>query len=283
MDTIQEKACAKLNLGLDITGKRADGYHTLSTVMHSIDLYDVLDFCKQPDGVRTYETDAPALPMDAHNLVCRAASLFCDTLQISEGFSIMLKKRIPMGAGLAGGSSDAAAVLRGLNRLFDAKQSPAALARLAEPLGADVPYCIGGGTALAEGTGERLSMLPSLPACGILLAKPAVSVSTKWAYDAVDQAGQTRHPDMKGVVEALRRQDLDAVCAKMENAFEPVIISAFPVIGEIKARMLENGAKGALMTGSGSCVFGIYTDRAAMERTEEKIKSISCEFFYKIW
>ena len=283
MDIILEKAYAKVNLGLDIIGKRSDGYHELSMIMHSIDLYDELLIKKETDGKRYYHTDSSNLKMDETNLVCRAAELFCQTYDVEEGFSVDLKKRIPMAAGLAGGSSDAAATLRGLNRLFEKNVSLAELAALGNSLGADVPYCVFGKTALAEGTGEKLRMLSDLPKLGYLLVKPDVGISTKWAYDMIDKTLGYEHPDIVGIAEAIQCRNTEKIFEKMGNSFESVIIPVYPVIGEIKKIMEENGAKKALMSGSGSAVFGIYDNPDKMKKTEEKIKLLNTEFFYKIW
>lgn len=283
MKTIQQKAFAKVNLGLDIISRRPDGYHEVSMVMHSINLYDELIIKKTEDGKRYYSTDASELKMDDSNLVCKAAELFCATYGIEDGFSIELKKTIPMAAGLAGGSSDAAAVLRGLNELFGIGVSIEELKRLGKKIGADVPYCVMGNTALAEGIGEILTQLPAPPECGYLIVKPNVDVSTKWAYEQIDSAKDLNHPDIQGLVDALKENNQDKMTSKMGNIFESVIEAKYPIIKEIKSMMEENGAKKALMSGSGPTVFGIFNDKVAMELAAEKIKYLEHECIYKIW
>lgn len=283
MDILREKAYAKVNLGLDIISKRPDGYHEVSMVMHSIDLCDEIVIKKTGDNSRTYTTDSLKLPMDSSNLVCKAAELFCNTYNIEEGFSIELVKRIPMAAGLAGGSSDAAAVLRGLNELFQVKATTEELMKLGKKLGADVPYCVMGKTALAEGIGEILSEIPSPEFKYWLIVKPDVDVSTKWAYDEIDYATDLKHPDIKGLVCAIENSDYDTVYRKMENIFETVINEKYPIINDIRVVMEECGAKKAMMSGSGPTVFGIFDTKDALNEAAEKINLLKHEFIYKIW
>lgn len=282
MEMIQEKAYAKVNLGLDILSKRPDGYHEVSMVMHSIDLCDDINIKKSKDGKRTYVTDSTKLPMDGTNLVCKAAELFCETYGIEGGFYIELIKRIPMAAGLAGGSSDAAAVLRGLNSLFDINASEEDLMRLGKKLGADVPYCVMGKTALAEGIGEILTPIASPDYKYWLVVKPAVDVSTKWAYDEIDNATDLSHPDIKGVVSALEKNDHHKAFSKMENIFETVMKEKYPIISEIRKVMESEGALKAMMSGSGPTVFGIFHTEDAMNKAAEKISFLEHEFIYKI-
>lgn len=282
METIQEKAFAKVNLGLDIISKRPDGYHEVSMLMHSINLFDDIIIKKAYDGKRCYCTDSLKLPMDETNLVCKAAALFCDTFDINEGFSIELIKRIPMAAGLAGGSSDAAAVLRALNKLFDVNASEECLMKLGKKLGADVPYCVMGKTALAEGIGEILTPVSSPDFKYWLLVKPCVDVSTKWAYGRIDYAGNLSHPDIKGLVDAVEAKDYEKTFSKMENIFETVIKEKYPIIGQIRKLMEEKGALKAMMSGSGPTVFGIFDNEEAMEAAAEKISFLEHEYIYKI-
>lgn len=283
MKTIEEKAYAKINLGLDIISKRDDGYHEVNMVMHSINLYDILIFSENEDGKRLYTGGNDILKMGQDNLVCKAAELFCKNYNIKQGFKIELKKVIPMAAGLAGGSSDAAAVLRGLNRLFKVDASDDELRVLGKEIGADVPYCVIGGTALAQGIGEKLSKIPSPQKKAYLVAKPMVSVSTKWAYDEIDNAKELTHPDIEGLVKALRDNNNEEMYLKMGNVFENVIMEKYPIVGVFKAVMEECGAKKALMSGSGPTVFGIFDDSEALNKAAEKINLLEHECIYKIW
>lgn len=282
MEMIQEKAYAKVNLGLDILSKRPDGYHEVSMVMHSIDLCDEINISKREDGKRTYVTDSHKLPMDNTNLVCKAADLFCETYGIEAGFSIELIKRIPMAAGLAGGSSDAAAVLRGLNLLFDVNASEEELMRLGKKLGADVPYCVMGKTALAEGIGEILTPIASPDYKYWLVVKPVVDVSTKWAYDEIDNATDLSHPDIKGLVSALKAGQDNKAFSRMENIFETVMREKYPIISQIRQAMESEGALKAMMSGSGPTVFGIFDTEEALNKAAEKINCLEHEFIYKI-
>lgn len=282
MEMLQEKAYAKVNLGLDILSKRPDGYHEVSMVMHSIDLCDDINISKREDTERIYVTDSTKLPMDNTNLVCKAATLFCETYGIEDGFSIELIKRIPMAAGLAGGSSDAAAVLRGLNLLFDVNASEEELMRLGKKLGADVPYCVMGKTALAEGIGEILTPIASPDYKYWLVVKPAVDVSTKWAYEEIDNAMDLRHPDISGLVSAIEKEDKYKAFSKMENIFETVMKEKYPIISEIRRAMESEGALIAMMSGSGPTVFGIFDTEVALSKAAEKISFLEHEFIYKI-
>lgn len=282
MEMIREKAYAKVNLGLDILSKRPDGYHEVSMVMHSIDLYDELIIKKAEGKERTYYTDSDKLPMDETNLVCKAADLFCKTYNIEEGFSVELIKRIPMAAGLAGGSSDAAATLRGLNKLFAVNAPVEELMKLGKNIGADVPYCVMGKTALAEGIGEILTPINSPDYKYWLIVKPDVDVSTKWAYEKIDYAGDLSHPDIKGLVNAIENEDDAIAFSKMENIFETVIKEKYPIISSIRKCMEENGALKAMMSGSGPTVFGIFEDEEALNKAALEINSLEHEFIYKI-
>lgn len=283
MNTLREKAFAKINLGLDILSKREDAYHEVSMIMHSINLYDELIIEKRADKERRYTTSSNKLEMDEKNLVCKAAELFCSVYGINEGFSIELKKNIPMAAGLAGGSSDAAAVIRGLNKLYDIDAPLEELLGLGKKIGADVPYCIMGGTAIAEGIGEKLTPIAEPARYFYLIVKPNVDVSTKWAYDEVDKHKNLKHPDIYTLRRALEKKDELCLFANMGNIFEEVIISKYPIIEEIKDIMELNGARRALMSGSGPTVFGIFDSQEALENTFNKFNSSEYECIYKIW
>lgn len=259
------RALAKINLGLDITGKRADGYHDVRMVMQTIQMYDTLELQKKEEPGITFQTNLGFLPCDERNLAYKAAKMLMDEFHVQEGLSIRLDKFIPVAAGMAGGSSDAAAAFVGVNRLFHLNLSEQELMERAIRVGADVPYCIMRGTALAEGIGEKLTRLPAVPQCWILVGKPGITVSTKTAYENLRLDRIERHPDIDGMVEDIRRGDLYAMVDKMENVFEPGIIRSYPVIQEIKERMEQNGALKAMMSGSGPTVFGVFDDREKMD------------------
>lgn len=260
MDRIYLKALAKINLGLDVLRKREDGYHEVKMIMQTISLYDELELRRIPQPEIRVETNIPYLPVNESNLAYKAAQLLRDEFGVKDGVFIRIKKKIPVSAGMAGGSTDGAAALWGVNRMFQLGLSRRDLMERGVKLGADVPYCLLRGTALAEGIGETLSRLPAMPRCYLLIAKPGVAVSTKFVYTNLDAAGLTpeQHPDVDAVTEALRRQDLKLLASRMGNVLETVTIPAYPVIEEIKQCMLEEGALGSLMSGSGPTVFGIF-------------------------
>lgn len=273
MKELRLKAMAKINLGLDVLRKREDGYHDLRMIMQSIYLYDQIRIRKIPHPGIHVAVNLSYLPVNEDNLVYRAAKLLMDEFEIKEGIQIRLQKYIPVAAGLAGGSSDAAAVLVGLNQMFELGLTQQELMQRGVRIGADVPYCIMRGTALAEGIGEKLTRLPSAPETYVLLAKPAVHVSTQFVYGNLKANELTSHPDIDGQIQAIRDGDLYAMAEKMGNVLETVTIPAHPVIQEIKDCMIQNGAIGAMMSGSGPTVFGLYDDeqkaRAAYAQMQE--------------
>ncbi|MBR2188925.1 MAG: 4-(cytidine 5'-diphospho)-2-C-methyl-D-erythritol kinase [Eubacterium sp.] len=269
---MQLKSMAKINLGLDVTGVREDGYHEVRMVMQTIHMYDLLDIePSEKPGVRI-QTNLPFLPTDGRNLAVRAADMLLKAFDIPEGVEIKLSKRIPVAAGLAGGSSNAAAVLVGVNRLFRLGLTEEELMKYGAALGADVPYCVMRGTALAEGIGEILTPLPEMPPCLILIGKPPVSVSTKYVYENLDRVGVPAHPDIDGMVQAIRDGSLEGIVSRMENVLERVTIPDYPVIEEIRQLMLAGGASGARMSGSGPTVFGIFEDQGTAERAAERLR-----------
>lgn len=265
------KAFAKINLGLDVIGRREDGYHQVRMIMQTIRMFDQLEIEKSSTPGIRLAVNLPYVPTDAGNLVYRAASLLMEEFSISEGVDIRLKKFIPVAAGMAGGSSDAAAALVGINRLFDLGLSRKQLMERGLKLGADVPYCVMRGTALAEGIGERLTRLSPLPPCYILIGKPGISVSTKYVYTNLKLDENTVHPDIDGMIEALKAGDLLGVTGKMGNVLESVTIPRYPVIEKIKDLMMEAGARGALMSGSGPTVFGIFDDKKTAQRARQRL------------
>lgn len=275
-NTLQLKALAKINLGLDVLGKRDNGYHDVRMVMQTIYLYDTVTLTKTKEAGIQVETNLPYLPVDQNNIAYKAAKLLMDEFDIQEGVHIKLDKRIPVAAGMAGGSSNAAAVLVGMNRLFNLGLKQKDLMERGVSLGADVPYCVMRGTALAEGIGEKLSPLDPMPKCYILVAKPGISVSTKMVYEALDAKEIVEHPDIDGVITGLKQQDVRQVAAAMGNVLESVTIEKYPVIETIKDAMKEAGALNAMMSGSGPTVFGIFEDRKVAKAAQQKLREMSC-------
>lgn len=257
---IQLKALAKINLGLDVLRRREDGYHEVKMIMQTISLHDDLEIRRIKTPEIQVKTNLYYLPTNENNLVYKAAKLLMDEFGIKEGVAIQLKKRIPVAAGMAGGSTDGAAVLWGMNQMYGLGLSRQELMERGVKLGADVPYCVQRGTALAEGIGERLSVLPSMPKCTILIAKPGISVSTKFVYENLhaNDLKPEQHPDVDRMIEAMKEKNLDLLCERMGNVLETVTIPAYPVIQEIKEHMMACGAAGAMMSGSGPTVFGIF-------------------------
>lgn len=259
------RALAKINLGLDILRKREDGYHEVRMIMQTIQMYDVLKMKKVKKPGISLSVNYPYIPSDERNLVYKAAKLLMDEFQVKEGVDICLEKFIPVAAGMAGGSSDAAAAMVGINRLFKLGLSERELMDRAVNIGADVPYCIMRGTALAEGIGEKLTRIAQIPDCFVLIGKPGISVSTKMAYESLQLDKISSHPDIDGMIRDIENGDFLTMTEKMGNVFEPGIIEKYPVIGEIKDLMEDNGALKAMMSGSGPTVFGIFDDREKME------------------
>ena len=259
------RAFAKINLGLDILRKREDGYHEVRMIMQTIQMYDVLEMKKVKKPGISLSVNYPYIPSDERNLVYKAAKLLMDEFQIKEGVDIRLEKFIPVAAGMAGGSSDAAAAMVGINHLFKLGLSEKDLMDRAVNIGADVPYCIMRGTALAEGIGEKLTRIAQVPDCYVLIGKPGIGVSTKTAYESLQLDKIQSHPDIDGMIRDIENGNLLAMTDKMGNVFESGIIGKYPVIGEIKDLMEANGALKAMMSGSGPTVFGIFDDREKME------------------
>ena len=271
-DRIQLKAYAKINLGLDVVRRREDGYHEVRMVMQTVQLYDKLTLnVLEEDDIRI-KTNVDFLPVDESNLVYKAIKMLKDKYNIKQGMEIDLFKCIPVAAGMAGGSTDCAAALVGASRLFGLNLSNQDLMELGVKLGADVPYCIMRGTALSEGIGEVLTQLSPMPECFILIAKPPISVSTKLVYEHLDIAGVQKHPDIDGMVQAIKEGSLTGITERMENVLETVTIPAYPVIEEIKNVMKEQGAMNALMSGSGPTVFGIFESEEAAQQAKKQIR-----------
>lgn len=272
MDKMELKALGKINLGLDVLGKRPDGYHDVRMVMQTIYLYDQITITKRKEPGIGLSTNLFYLPVNENNLAYRAAKLLMDEFEIRSGVDIFLEKHIPVAAGMAGGSSNAAAVLYGINRMFDLGLSMEELMKRSVSLGADVPYCIMRGTVLAEGIGEILTPLPPMPRCQIVVAKPPVSVSTKMVYEKIDSRRIVEHPDIDGIIEGLKEGDVTKIASRMGNVLEQVTVEEYPVIDKIKKLMNEGGAKGAMMSGSGPTVFGIFTEKSLAKKAALKIR-----------
>lgn len=276
MNFIRVRAHGKINLALDVLRKREDGYHEVRMIMQSVGLYDNIEIVNLGPSASgkpeiDVETNLKYLPNNENNLAYKAAYLLMEEFYISAHISIKIKKMIPVAAGMAGGSADAAAVLKGVNRLFGLRLSNEELKKRGVTLGADIPYCIDGGTALSEGIGEILTPLPPMPDCIILLVKPAINVSTKLVYGKLDAANNEYHPDIDGMIDAIKKGDLKGMTEKMGNVLATVTETEYPVITEIKNLMMEKGALGAMMSGSGPTVFGIFDNREAARE--------ACNFF----
>ncbi len=255
------KALAKINLGLDVLRRREDGYHEVRMIMQTIHLYDKIQIRKLPKPGIEVSTNLYYLPVNENNLAYKAAKLLMDEFQITEGVHIGLKKHIPVAAGMAGGSSDAAAVLFGVNRMFRLGLSRQQLMERGVKIGADVPYCILRGTALAEGIGEKLTSLSPAPKCPVLIAKPPISVSTRMVYENLKLDESTVHPDIDAVISAIEAGDARTMAEHMGNVLESVTCVRYPMIVQLKDTMMRYGAMNAMMSGSGPTVFGLFPDR----------------------
>lgn len=272
MDSIRLKARAKINLGLDVLGKREDGYHEVRMVMQTIGIYDRLILTKIPEEEIRITSNFAFLPVNENNLIYKAIKLLKDEYHFPGGVSVDLNKFIPVAAGMAGGSTDAASTMFGVNRLFGLNLSMGKMMELGVRLGADVPYCVMRGTALAEGIGEKLTRITPVPHMWILIAKPQINVSTRLVYEQLDMGGIQKHPDIDGIIRAIEAQDVVRIAQSMGNVLENVTVPLYPVIETIKQDMLSHGAINAMMSGSGPTVFGIFPD----EQT-----TLACQAFLK--
>ncbi|WP_455721463.1 4-(cytidine 5'-diphospho)-2-C-methyl-D-erythritol kinase [Agathobacter sp.] len=273
MDDISLKALAKINLGLDVVRRREDGYHEVRMIMQTIHLYDRLDITKTKEKDIKIQTNLSFLPVNENNLVYKAGRLLMDEFGITDGVSVKLDKRIPVAAGMAGGSTDAAAMLFGMNRIFGLGLSKKQLMERGVKIGADVPYCIMRGTALAEGIGEELSALPPMVKCPVLIAKPQISVSTKFVYQNLKLDDDTIHPDIDRLIGDIKAKNLHSIAEHMGNVLETVTIPNYPVIDEIKKHMTAQGAVGAMMSGSGPTVFGLFDDEDTARAAYKAMRS----------
>lgn len=272
MEELTRKAYAKINLGLDVLCRREDGYHEVKMIMQTVDIYDTLTFVKRKEQGICLKVDKKELSEDKDNLIYRAAELLMKKARVQEGVEIRLEKRIPIAAGMAGGSTDAAAAFHGINALFDLGYSLEELQALGVTLGADIPYCLAGGTAISEGIGEILTAIPTPPQCTLVVAKPDINVSTKFVYENLHANTLTCHPDIDGMVEAIKAGSMQGITARLGNVLETVTVKEYPVIAEIKALMKEQGAEGALMSGSGPTVFGIFETEEQAQKAAAQIQ-----------
>ena len=274
MDKMELKALGKINLGLDVLGRRENGYHDVRMVMQTVYLYDQIRMEKTKKPGIELLTNLFYLPVNENNLAYQAADLLMKEFDVKEGVKITLDKHIPVAAGMAGGSSNAAAVLFGINRMFSLGLSQKELMERGVTLGADVPYCIWGGTALSEGIGEKLSRVDAMPECYILIAKPGISVSTAFVYQNLNLSGLAKHSDIDGMLECLRTKDLKGICDRLENVLETVTIKEYPIIEEVKKHLMDQGAMGALMSGSGPTIFAIFQDKKTADNALKSLRSI---------
>ncbi len=277
---IRREAYAKINLGLDVVGRLPNGYHEVRMIMQTVGICDILTFTKADSGI-SLKVDNEELPADGNNLICKAAKLLMEEAGVRGGVCITLEKHIPIAAGMAGGSTDAAAAFLGINELYELGYSMEELKALGVKIGADVPYCIQGGTALAEGIGEKLSALTSPPECFLVIAKPDINISTKFVYENLRANELEYHPDIDGMIEALNCGELQGITDRLGNVLETVTVPAYPIIDDIKNTMLKAGAMGSLMSGSGPTVFGIFNDKLKAEQAAEVIaaKELSKQIF----
>lgn len=272
MEQINLKARAKINITIDVLNKREDNYHNIEMIMQTVNLYDKIHIKKNNTKDIILRTNLKWLPTDGRNLVYKAAKVIMDKYSINKGVEIKLDKTIPVCAGLAGGSTDAAATLVGMNRLFDLKINKEELKNIGQTLGADVPYCIMRGTALAQGIGEKLTRLPNMPKCYVVLVKPNVKVQTPWVYQNLNLKNIEKHPDTKEVINSLKEKDIRKIADGMCNVLELVTENKYPIISELKNFMINNGALNAMMSGSGPTVFGLFEDYEKAKIAEERLR-----------
>lgn len=285
MNSIKLKSRAKINLSIDVLGKRQDGYHLVEMIMQTIDLYDLIEINEKDNDQITIKSTSDEIPLDCNNLVYKAANLIKKTFNINKGVEIHIKKNIPVAAGMAGGSSNAAAVLVGLNKLWNLDLSNQQLEEIGLKLGADVPFCINGGAVLASGIGEKLTPIKGLTkdVC-ILVCKPDLFVSTKEVYECIDSKDIEKRPNNKFLIECLKNEDTRQLAENMFNVLEGVTVDKHPVIQQIKDIMTNNRALGAMMSGSGPTVFGLYENRedavkckAILEKQFKQTFVVACE------
>ncbi|MFB6366487.1 4-(cytidine 5'-diphospho)-2-C-methyl-D-erythritol kinase [Paenibacillus elgii] len=274
-----EKAPAKINLSLDVLHKREDGYHEVEMVMTMVDLADRIEMQELPRDTIIISSQAGYIPLDEKNLAFQAARLIKDRYDVKQGVYIHLDKKIPVAAGLAGGSSDAAATLRGLNRLWRLGIGTDELQKLGAELGSDVPFCVTGGTAIARGRGEKLEPIESPPQCWVILAKPPINVSTSEIYGKLNTAGIRKHPSTEGVLRAIREKRFDLLCGELGNVLEEVTLDLYPEVRQLKEVMVKLGAEGVLMSGSGPTVFGLVSKETKIPRIYNGLRGFCKDVF----
>ncbi|WP_281976239.1 4-(cytidine 5'-diphospho)-2-C-methyl-D-erythritol kinase [Halobacillus litoralis] len=274
---ILEKAPAKINLSLDVLHKRSDGFHEVEMVMTTVDLADRIELTPRPSEI-SVESESRFVPNDERNLAYRAAKLLKDRFGVDKGVKIFIEKNIPVAAGLAGGSSDAAAVLRGVNRMWGLGLGMDELARLGAEIGSDVSFCVYGGTALATGRGEKIQSMQAPPPCWVVLSKPTIGVSTQSIYQNLDLDG-AEHPNTTAMVEALKNGDYEGICANVGNTLEGVTLALHEEVGQIKTQMKQAGADAVLMSGSGPTVFSLVEQDARAQRIYNSLKGFCTEVY----
>lgn len=275
---ILEKAPAKINLSLDVLHKRPDGFHEVEMVMTTVDLADRVELTLLQGDKITVESESRFVPNDERNLAYRAAKLIKDRFGVKQGVKIFIEKNIPVAAGLAGGSSDAAAVLRGVNRMWEMGLSMDELAELGAEIGSDVSFCVYGGTALATGRGEKIQAIPAPPPCWVVLSKPTIGVSTQSVYQRLD-VENAEHPDTRGMVKAIKEGDYQGICANVGNTLEGVTLDMHEEVGQIKEQMKQAGADAVLMSGSGPTVFSLVEQDARAQRIYNSLKGFCTEVY----
>ncbi len=278
MKEIKLNALTKINLSLDIINKRPDNYHNVRMIMQTLELHDIVKIEKASEGIKV-STDNPAVPDGEGNIAFRAAKIFLDITHISYGVKISIQKRIPVAAGLGGGSSDAASTLKGMDKLFNTDINENILIDMAEKIGADVPFFLKGGTALAEGKGEILTGLKKLPELNVLLVNPGFEISTSFAYSQFKSYDIIERPNIQLLLNAIDNGYWDILASNMRNVLESVITLRFPVVGEIKSLLLKFGAMGSMMSGSGPTVFGIFPNKVSASRAYKALINIG----WKCW
>lgn len=279
MNRIKLDAYAKINLSLDVLGKKENGYHELSMIMQQIDLKDTVTITELPEQNKVIiNSNNPKVPLDNTNIVYKAWEILSNKYSINKGVCIDIQKNIPLAGGLAGGSTDAAAVLKGLNKLWDLKLTDKELMEISLEIGSDIPFCIMGGTALAEGIGEKLTSLKPLLNKHILIANPGIEVSTAYVYKNLNLKEVKERPNIQNIIRYIEKDDLNSLAKEMKNVLETVTIDKYPIINGIKSDMIEEGAIGSLMSGSGATVFGIFDDEDKLkfckQKLEEKIETV---------
>ena len=279
MDSCTLKAYAKINIGLDVTGRTDNGYHLLKTVMQQVDLYDVITIERAEKGIN-FSCDSKDVPSDDTNLAVKAAKLMTETYGIKEGVNISLNKNIPVAAGMAGGSTDGAAVIIGMNKVFDLDLTMQEMIDTGVKIGADIPFCIQGGCAIAEGIGEKLRELDNRTEMYTLIAKPPINVSTVHVYKTLKWQ-EVIHPDMDMVIKGIMAGSMDDIVAGMGNVLESVTCSEYDIINELKKAMLDIGASGSLMSGSGPTVFGLFKNKEEAKSAEKRLKDLYPDVFVK--